>query len=120
MPTCAVLGGHGFVGRHVIDALVARGDYVVRIVDLCCAPDAHARWLSTGCESRLADINRPDELALAIRGCEVVLHLAGIVDTRSGTLHDDRIMRINFEGTANVIAACRTCLLYTSPSPRDS
>lgn len=56
---------------------------------------------------RLADVNELGEIAAAIRGCDAVIHLAGVVDTRSGILHDERIHRSHVLGTASVIEACR-------------
>ena len=103
---CAVIGGSGFIGRHIVDACLREFDAVV-IVDL------HAPADACGAEVRLADMCDPAELSLALRGCEAVIHAAGVVDTRSGPHHDERIHRLNVDGTAAVIEACRRA----QPSP---
>ena len=99
---CAVLGGSGFVGRHVVDALLSLGQFsTVRIVDLRASAHAGAA------DMRFADLSDPEQLAAAVRGCAAVIHSAGIVDTRSGALHDARIQHANVAGTKAVIEACR-------------
>ena len=103
---CAVIGGNGYVGRHVVDALLDQDAFLPRIVDRSSAANCHELF-HRGAEARLADICCPEELDAAICGCSVVIHLAGTVDTRSGVLHDERITRINFGGTLDVIAACQ-------------
>jgi uncharacterized protein YbjT (DUF2867 family)/membrane protease YdiL (CAAX protease family) len=59
MKTVAVIGGTGFLGRHVVPALRA-GDREVRVLSR-----------RTGCDARRID---PD----ALRGCDAVVNLAGI------------------------------------------
>ena len=67
---------------------------------------------------RHADMCDPDQLSLALHGCAAVIHAAGVVDTRSGPWHDERIHRLNVDGTAAVIEACRRAhveaLVYVS------
>jgi nucleoside-diphosphate-sugar epimerase len=96
---CAVTGGGGFIGRHIVEACLSEFD-AVRSVDLVASTQSAA-------ELHIADINEPDQLSAALRGCTAVIHCAGIVDTRSGRLHEQRIHRGNVAGTAAVIEACR-------------
>ena len=42
-----------------------------------------------------------------MQGCSACLHCAGVVDTRSGPLHDARIHHSHVDGTAAVIEACK-------------
>lgn len=93
-----VTGACGFVGRHLVDALVARGD-VVTAVDLEGEPprgDVHY-------ES--ADIRDFDRLAALCEGQDVVFHNASVVHTR--TTHRETVWSVNHGGTRTVIAACR-------------
>ena len=96
---CAVTGGGGFIGRHIVEACLSEFD-AVRSVDLVAS-------MQSAAELHIADINEPDQLSAALRGCTAVIHCAGIVDTRSGRLHEQRIHRGNVAGTAAVIEACR-------------
>jgi UDP-glucose 4-epimerase len=66
-----VLGGGGFIGRHVVDAILAEGAEV-RVLDLHKPADADPRinWL---CGS----LGETDVLATAAQGCDTAIYLAG-------------------------------------------
>jgi UDP-glucose 4-epimerase len=66
-----VLGGCGFIGSHVVDALMDAG-HKVRVLDR--APEAF-RPPVPGVEYRLASFADPPALAEALEGIEVVVHL---------------------------------------------
>ena len=87
MPKIVITGAHGFVGRHVVDAILALPNKLfteICVVDRTAALDAHARAVR---DARLrfvvADLTDADETAAALRNCACVVHLAGVVDTRS-------------------------------------
>ena len=121
MPKIVITGAHGFVGRHVVDAILALPNELfseICVVDRTAALDAHARAVR---DARLrfivADLTDADETAAALRNCACVVHLAGVVDTRSGLLHDARIRRANVLTTQRVVDACRVSgatLIYLS------
>ncbi len=124
-----VTGSSGFLGRHLVKALLSSRLYdEVRSVDLAPRADAHAVWKknrnsSTGLSKAtftLADLTDLTEARAAVEGAEVVFHLAGIVDTRSGALHQERIRAANVQGTRNIVAASRSAevsrLLFVSSS----
>ncbi len=100
-----VTGGGGFIGSHLIEALVARGDEVVCVE----RPDASRRWihnlpityLDTGLDRKA--------LEGAMRGAHAVFHLAGLTEARS----PKEFYRINTEGTAGVLIAATA----TQPNP---
>jgi dTDP-L-rhamnose 4-epimerase len=76
-----VTGGAGFVGSHVVDQLVARGD------DVMCAdallPGAHAPglpdYLNAGAELLHGDLRDEAVAARAVRGVDAVCHQASMV-----------------------------------------
>src|SRR5690606_11758599 len=86
--TSVVTGGCGFVGEHLMDALVARGDRVI-CVDLS----------DPGRDDVVAvkaDITDPKAVREAIAGADTVFHNASVVQTRQ---HDtDLVWRVNLEG----------------------
>jgi len=75
-----VTGGAGFIGSHVVDALVRRGDDVVVVDNL--DPAAHAsqpRYLNPGARYVWADLRHRSTWADVVPGIDVVCHQAGKV-----------------------------------------
>lgn len=68
-----VTGGAGFIGSHIVDALVERGDDVVVLDDLSTGFAANVNPAATLVEGSVAD---EATVARAIAGCEVVFHQA--------------------------------------------
>jgi nucleoside-diphosphate-sugar epimerase len=102
-----VAGATGGVGRLVVRDLVARG-HVVAGLARSAANEAILRWL--GAVPAAGDLFDPDSLAGAVRGADVVMHLAAAIPSvRRPTLSDWRLNdRVLTEGTANLLdAACR-------------
>ncbi len=73
-------GGAGFIGRHVLRELLARG-HDVRVLDSL-RPDVHAGGKTTpldGAELMVADVRDPAAVDGALKGIDAVLHLAAKV-----------------------------------------
>jgi dTDP-L-rhamnose 4-epimerase len=69
-----VTGGAGFIGSHVVDALVERG-HDVRVIDRRGRPghlDARAEWIE-------GDVRDPDTVGRAVAGVRAVSHQAAMV-----------------------------------------
>ena len=69
---CLVLGGKGFIGSHLIDALARRG-FAVRAFDRPNAPSLTAP--STAVEWHEGDFTNDADIARALAGTDVVYHL---------------------------------------------
>jgi UDP-glucose 4-epimerase len=99
-----VTGGGGFIGSHVVDRLIERGD-TPRIFDLSASPYHSPLEVETFTGS----ITDPANLDLAMRDCDAVIHLAAVADVAH--VHADPVLaeEVNTRGTLNVLeAACRT------------
>jgi UDP-glucose 4-epimerase len=98
-----VTGGGGFIGSHVVDRLIDRGD-TPRIFDLSASPYHSPLEVETFTGS----ITDPANLDLAMRDCDAVIHLAAVADV-SHVLADPVLAEeVNTRGTLNVLeAACR-------------
>jgi dTDP-L-rhamnose 4-epimerase len=75
-----VTGGAGFIGSHIVDALVDRGDHVVVVDNL--DPAAHAAeptYLNAGATYVWADLREAAAWDRALDGVDVVCHQAGKV-----------------------------------------
>ena len=105
-----VTGGSGLLGRMTIAALAERG-HEVAALQRTHSPDLV-------CEQVLADVCDTKAVALAMAGCDAVIHGAarvGVVGSR------EEFRRVNVGGTESVVGACRKSgvprlVLVSSPS----
>jgi UDP-glucose 4-epimerase len=98
-----VTGGCGFVGSHLMESLVTRGDEVTVVDGAPIPPDLRTAMRE---QVRLvaADIRDPDALAAVIRpGIEIVYHLAAVVGVDQYLSRPLDVMDTNFLGTRNVL-----------------
>jgi UDP-glucose 4-epimerase len=70
-PRCLVLGGKGFIGSHLVDALAAAG-HPVRVLD---RPTVAPLSAAADVEWHDGDFGNGGDVARALDGCEVVFHL---------------------------------------------
>jgi uncharacterized protein YbjT (DUF2867 family) len=92
-----VTGGSGVVGTGTVTELLSRGHEVVLLARH--AKDDARQWPS-GVTPRQGDVSNASSIRGAADGCEVVLHVVGIVE-ESG---DATFEKVNVQGTANMIA----------------
>jgi UDP-glucose 4-epimerase len=97
-----VTGGAGFVGSHVVDALIVAG-HEPRIFDLIASP-YHDR---AEVETYLGDVTDLSAVVDAVRGCEAIAHLAAVADVSEVAADPIYAQRVNAGGTANVLEAAR-------------
>lgn len=95
-----VTGGTGFVGTHLVNALLRRGHTVAVLARH--TDDARNRF-NRPVERVRGDVLYPPSLVSAFAGRDAVIHLVGIIHEK-GELTFDRAHR---EGTENVVAAAR-------------
>jgi UDP-N-acetylglucosamine/UDP-N-acetyl-alpha-D-glucosaminouronate 4-epimerase len=113
-----VTGGGGFIGSHLVERLVLRGDQV-RVLDN----------FSSGHRSNLAPVLEDVELvegemqsyeraSNAVRGCEAVFHLAALPSVPRSVQDPLTSHHANVTGTLNILLAARDAavrrVLYSS------
>lgn len=104
-----VTGGAGFIGSHIVDKLIERGDEVIVYDNM-----------STGIEDFIkphfenpkfkfikGDILDLPKLKQAMQGVELVFHMAAHADVRSGFVDHKIDLEQNLLGTINVLEAMR-------------
>ncbi len=97
-----VTGGSGFVGRQVVQELLARGHTVRCLV----RPGAEKNlFRQAGLSFAYGDVTQPETLAEAVAGCAAVIHLVGII--REFPARGITFARLHFQATANVVAAAQ-------------
>jgi UDP-glucose 4-epimerase len=94
-----VTGGAGFIGSHVVDALVARGDEVTVIDDLS---TGRREFVNPGAQLIEHDIREP----LAF-DADLVFHLAAQADVGTSVEQPVFDAQVNVLGTLNVLEAAR-------------
>ena len=81
MSTILVTGASGFVGSHIVPALLAAGHRVVALVRTPTAGELVLGRLPAAAapavETRIGDVTRPDTLGPALAGVDAVVHLVG-------------------------------------------
>lgn len=97
-----ITGGTGFLGWHLIHALLRRG---ARVRSFALAPQPSHPILQLPIDIVAGDIRDPDAVARAAAGCDLIFHTAGSVAVWGpaiATMH-----AVHAEGTRNVVAAAR-------------
>jgi dTDP-L-rhamnose 4-epimerase len=115
MTTVLVTGGAGFIGSHLVDALIARGARV-RVLDNL-LPQAHPtgepRFVHSAAEFILGDVCDADTVARALSGVAIVYHLAGMVGNGQSMYDVRRYTEANVVGTANLVQ----CMIERTEEP---
>jgi len=120
-----VTGADGFIGSHLTEALVRRGDDVRAFV--CynsfnswgwldeCPPDVAGEF-----EVFSGDVRDPHGVRTSMKDCEIVLHLAALIAIPYSYHSPDTYVDTNIKGTLNVVQAARSLgvhrLVHTSTS----
>ena len=94
-----VTGGSGFIGSHVVDALIDAG-HTVAVLDPRAPHRPDAEW-------RPVDVLDLGALTKAVRGADAVYHLAAMADVNDIYTRPTDSVRVNTVGTANVLEAAR-------------
>lgn len=110
--TCLVTGADGFIGSHLVEALLARGAKVRAFVYYNSFNSWG--WLDTLSEETKArieifagDIRDPNGVETAMKGCDVVFHLAALIAIPFSYHSPDSYVDTNIKGTLNVLQAAR-------------
>ena len=95
-------GATGFIGHHVLDALLAAGYRVRALV----RPTSRALPPLAGCQPVVGDLARPGELAQQMAGCRYLVHVAALYAFSPRQRRD--VWATNVRGCAGVLEAAHT------------
>jgi dTDP-L-rhamnose 4-epimerase len=103
-----VTGGAGFIGSHLVDALVEKG-HRVRILDALVSQvhgeNAAPAYLNPGAEFIAGDVCDREVVDRALEGIDIVFHEAAEVGVGQSMYEIERYVRANDLGTAVLLEA---------------
>jgi len=106
VPTTLVTGGAGFIGSHLVRALLARGE-AVRVIDNfdALAHPGGAGAVPPGTDLVTGDLRDAATVERALEGVDRVFHLGGVVGNGESLINVRRAVDSNALGTATLLEA---------------
>ena len=102
-----VTGGAGFIGSHLIDRLVERGDDVIVLDNLSSGKEEFLAHHSSQVTHHHVDITDYKSMSQYFKGVDVVFHFAANPDIRLGTQITDTDLKQGTLATYNVVESMR-------------
>ncbi len=107
-----VTGAGGFIGSHLVEALVREGAKVRALVRY----SSHGSWgnleqlapeMRSSLEVVLGDVRDAQFIRNHVRGCDVIFHLAALIGIPYSYEASDSYIDTNLRGTLNILQAAR-------------
>jgi len=102
-----VTGGAGFIGSHITEELLRRGNSVIVLDDLSSGKEDNLGHLTGNLELVKGSICDTDVVGSTCRGADYVLHLAARTSVPRSVLEPIQTNQVNIDGTLNVLIAAR-------------
>ena len=102
-----VTGGAGFIGSHIVETLVERGDAVRVLDNLTTGKKENLDAVAGRIEFIEGDIRDPETCARAVKGVDHVLHEAALASVVRSVEDPLLTNAINVTGTLNMLLAAR-------------
>ena len=118
--TVLVAGGAGFIGSHLAEALVARGEDVVVLDEIS---SGNRENLPEGIDLVEGDVREPQDELFAGMKPTVCYHLAALIDVRVSVARPDHDAHMNVLGTVNMLQAALehdTQVVFSSSAARST
>jgi UDP-glucose 4-epimerase len=115
-PSAIVTGGAGFIGSHVVDALLADGYSVTVVDDLSAGEAARVADAAELVELDIVDLPSLETLVAKIQP-RAIFHLAAQASVVVSVENPGRDCEVNVKGTLNVLQAagrCRAPVVFSS------
>jgi len=100
-----VTGGAGFIGSHLVDALVKDG-YAVSVIDSLVA--GKKENVPEGVPLHVVDVRHAEALPALLSDADIVFHLAALPSVEYSIKNPVETHAVNVTGTVNVLAAVRS------------
>jgi UDP-glucose 4-epimerase len=107
MAVCLVTGGAGFIGSHLVEALVARGHTVRVLDDFSTGDPDNLGPVKSRIDVIRGDVTDPEVVREATRGVELVFHQAALASVPRSVADPLATHAACATGTLNVLVAAR-------------
>ncbi|MFM7149161.1 MAG: SDR family oxidoreductase [Gemmataceae bacterium] len=104
---CLVTGGAGFIGSHLVAELVKRGHSVRVYDDFSTGQQENLKGLDGSIEIVRGDVVDSDTLQHAMKGIDLVFHLAALASVQFSVENPSRSHEVCATGTLKVLDAAR-------------
>lgn len=102
-----VTGGAGFIGSHLVEALVELGEQVVVLDDFSTGKRANLAGLADRVDIIEGSVTDAAACARAVAGCDFVLHQAAVPSVQRSIAEPHTTHEVNVTGTLNILCAAR-------------
>ena len=102
-----VTGGAGFIGSHMVEELVRRGESVRILDNLSTGREANLAGLRDKIDFRQADIRELESIRPLFAGVDYVIHLAALASVVRSMEDPVETTLVNLNGTLHVLLAAR-------------
>lgn len=106
MAKILVTGGMGFIGSHIVDACVSRGDEVVCVDDMSSGKKEHANPKAPNFEIDISEAEKLDDVFKKIKP-EIIFHCAALARIQLSFKNPERYFDVNVVGTQNVLKSAK-------------
>ena len=105
--TVLITGGAGFIGSHLVDALLARGMEVIVLDNFSTGRPQNLDHVAGKIQLVECDISKAGQWKNLFKNAGWVFHLAALADIVPSIENPDDYYKSNVTGTVNVLEACR-------------
>ena len=102
-----VTGGAGFIGSHLVDALLSNGCQVIVLDDLSTGRLSNLKHIKDKISFYKGDIRDRETLDTAVKDCEVIFHQAAVVSVPQTVEDPVGSAMVNEIGTLSVLESAR-------------
>lgn len=102
-----VTGGAGFIGSHIVEELLQRGDTVRVLDNFSSGTRQNLETLQGDLEILEGDLRNVETVKAAVRGMDLVFHLAAFISVPQSMSDPETCFSVNVGGTAGLLEAAR-------------
>jgi nucleoside-diphosphate-sugar epimerase len=102
-----VTGGSGFIGAYLVKRLLKEGWRVVVIDSLTRGDVSRLQDVISDIEFHQVDVRDEDAVTIAVKGADVVMHLAAVNGTENFYKQPELVLDVGVRGALAVVNACR-------------